>query len=157
MLAITKSTGQKIDVNIVELTIPGIDDIAGLKRKELVTANAKEDRWWLKSPGYISHYAAHVNKGTINYDGSYVLAERGVRPMIVFSDDTLEKGEEFQFLGNGWMVIAPGKALCESIVGETAFRADWKVQGSNDFEASDLKKWLRLWYDNALASYKKAM
>ena len=89
MLAIIKNSGQQFDMNIIEFTVPSINDISSLKRKALVTKDAKEDRWWLKSPGYISHYAAHVNKGTINYNGSYVLAERGVRPMIVFSDATL--------------------------------------------------------------------
>ena len=107
--------------------------------------------WWLRSPGD-SRYDAT----TVNYDGSLsdydVDSSSGcVRPALKISNlqsSNLQIGDTFYMAGYSWTVIGEGLALCNQCVGQTAFRKEWHADDANDYDASDIKKWLAEWAAN---------
>ena len=50
-----------------------------------------------------------------------------------------------ELAGHTWTVIADDLVLCDDIVGYACFRKDHNAKDANDYEASDVKKWLENW------------
>lgn len=38
-------------------------------------------------------------------------------------------------------------ALCDNIIGKCVFREDWKAKEANEYEASDVKKYVDKWFN----------
>lgn len=106
--------------------------------------------WWLRSPGYYDYYAEFVySDGLVCQIGDFVHFEHGVRPALVFNPESsnLSEGDHFEAAGHTWTVIAKNKALCDGIIGKCAFRANYRTVNANNFETSDIKKFLDKWFE----------
>ena len=133
------------DIKIKELTL--------LSKKEYLDAKesvppTKGWWWWLRSPGRDQHYAAYViNFGSLYYYN--VIDVSGcVRPALRISNlesSNLQIGDKFDLVGCVWTVISEGIALCDNSGGKTCFREDWEAGDANNYDASDIKKWLANW------------
>lgn len=100
---------------------------------------------WLRSPGHIQLHAALVfGDGSLGNIGVY--NDFGcVRPALRISNlesSNLKIDDKFELDGKTWTVISNELALCDSWVKQMAFRPDWQAPDANQYEKSDVKKWL---------------
>ena len=141
---IIKNT-KEIDLQIEEITLLSKEEY--LAAKDIIPA--RHDWWWLRSPyRYDTNYAGVVRSiGNFNYD-PVVDGSDGVSPALKIRDlksSNLEVGDQIILAGYTWTVISDDYILCDSIVGKTCFRKDWKAPDANVYEKSDIKKWLEAW------------
>lgn len=107
--------------------------------------------WWLRSPGLYNNRAAGViTDGSVYmYGFSVDMATHIVRPALLISNlDSLnlKPGDRIiDFYYFDWTVIPGNMVLCDTGIGQHCFREDWMVSGANDYEKSDVKKWLEDW------------
>ena len=106
-----------------------------------------KDDWWLRSLSDDASFAMSVGGGGEVYHrlGTGVLFGLGVRPVLNLELGDLRIGDVFELAGYMWTVINGNMALCNDIIGECCFRDDWKAKDANDYEKSDIKKWLENW------------
>lgn len=134
-------TTQDLEVNISEVTLLSRDEYVNYKNN----ISKLDQWWWLRSPGdYYYSAALAYTDGTI-CDCSVINDIGGIRPALKFSNPNLQIGDRFFAANYNWTVIGEGIALCDECVGQIAFRADWRANDANDYEASDVKKWLDRW------------
>jgi len=113
------------------------------------------DEWcWLRSPGSESGYAADVYDSGDSYmlGNNICCSDIGVRPAITFDSDKCKLliGDRL-VIGNATLtVIADGILLANEVVGKHCFRKDWKAPDANDYEASDVKKYVDEWFKKIL-------
>jgi len=104
--------------------------------------------WWLRSPGSSQYYAANVDAdGSLN-DIHVTIDDASVRPVLTIRNlksAYLHIGDEFILAGYTWTVIGEGLAIMNDTLENVVFRSDWDAPDANDYEASDVKKWLNNW------------
>lgn len=104
--------------------------------------------WWLRTPGTNIDYPGVeqiINGWTF---AGYVSHIEGVRPVLRIKNPEsafLKIGVKFRLADYTWTMLGDGLALCDDIIGECAFRKDWKATDANDYEKSDVKKYLEQW------------
>ena len=140
------TTTEPIDIDIQGITLLSVEEVEQLP-DEMRTAT---ETWWLRSPGDIDDGAADVfgDDGDVNVYGNYVRNTLGVRPALIISNlesSNLEEGDKIQYRGYAWTVILGKYALCDSIIAQKQFREDWKADDANDYEKSDVKKYIEDW------------
>ena len=130
-----------------------------LTAREAGTLLADEERayicwWWLRSPGYDQNYAVYVNyDGSVDYYGGRVYYGDGyVRPALQLLDCYTvgyNIGDKFKFGGKWFKVISRDLAFCLEDIGRCCFREDYEAADANDYEASDVKKFVNQWFEEA--------
>lgn len=109
------------------------------------------DWWWLRSPGRDSSSAAHViPDGGVHTDGSNVdYTNNVVRPALevdnLKSFNLNPEDKIIDLAGHDWTVISDTVVLCDDSIGWHCFREDWKAPDANDYEQSDVKRFLESW------------
>lgn len=100
------------------------------------------DCWWLRSPGYYGYDASYVSYGgSLSSDVYSVIGS--VRPALILNpESSLLVGDKFIYYDHNWTVISAQYALCDEKFCRMAFRKDWRVNDANDYEASDIKRYL---------------
>ena len=135
----------EVFLDIEEITLLTTEEARLVPRRIL----AAGDNWWLRSPGYDVRLAAYVYlDGFVLIDGYIVDNAFGVRPALRicnFSSANLNLGDKLKLAGETWTVISEDFVLCDDIIGECAFRHDYKTPDANDYEKSDVKKYLETW------------
>ena len=139
---------QEIDAQISEITL--------LSKEEYILAKEVirpiRDWWWLRSPGYYQRPAAYgAYYGT--FGRYHVDTDCGcVRPALRIRNlksSNLKVNDKLQIAGYVWTVVIETAdeiiALCDSSIGRTAFRKNWEAYDANNFEKSDVKKYLYKW------------
>ena len=143
--------------------IKGITLLSTKEAENLLTEEQRickynnEECWWLRSPGYYKGRAAYVYfDGSVNYFGHRVSpANYCVRPALILSTlkssnlksiEELGAGERFEFGGYTFTIISNKLALCDEAIAKMAFREDWEAKDANDYEKSDIKKFLDNWF-----------
>lgn len=110
-----------------------------------------DKNWWLRSPGYRSRDAAFVYgvDGYVFDNGFNVPNPFGVRPVlqINLSSSNLSVGDEFVIGKHKFTVISESYAISNSNIGWCPFRKDYKADNANNYEASDVKKFVDEWYE----------
>lgn len=103
--------------------------------------------WWLRSPGDSAYEAAFVHgaDGFVDAAGLDVGGAFGVRPALVLESSTLQIGDIFEFGNHIFTVISDKYALCNGSIGNHCFREDWKAKDANNYETSDVKKYIESW------------
>ena len=112
--------------------------------------------WWLRSPGSRDKHVMTVNsKGKVNADG--ILADLtdktgfclvALRPALKITNLEsldLQIKDQFELVTHGFTVISDNLAICNDTFTSMAFRRDGS---SNDYEISDVKKYIEEWFDN---------
>jgi len=135
---------EPIDIEINGITLLSIEEYEACK---YIIPNINF-WWWLRSPGYSSINAANVsNVGNVSDFGNYVnYDDRAVRPALIYESSNLQIGDKIKIVGYNWTVISDSMILCDDVVGFTYFRKDWRANDANDYEKSDIKKWLNDWW-----------
>ena len=112
--------------------------------------------WWLRSSGFGSNFDASVcNDGSVYRGGinvNYRIA--AVRPALQIKNlksSKLQIGDVFIFGGKDFQVVSDKLAFCLSDIGNHCFRADWKEKDANDYEKSDVKKYVDDWFNSVSA------
>lgn len=107
--------------------------------------------WWLRSPGDISRRAASVFAygGVSTYGGRVDDPGSVVRPALLIQNLNffkLKPGDRIlNYAKHGWTVISDTMALCDDGIGKHCFHEDWEAQDANDYEKSDVKRFLESW------------
>ena len=116
--------------------------------KEILKASSS---WWLGSRGDYVRNAACVNgdNGCVLGLGRDVGYRFGVRPALQIenlesSGSSIRDG--ITFGDHHFIIISDSYALCDDIIGECVFRKDWKAEDANDYETSDIKKYVDDWF-----------
>ena len=134
----------------IELKITGIT-LLSVEEYEETRANIPpvHDYWWLRSPGYNGSSAADVRgDGDVDLNGNDVDYEDGVRPALRISNlesSNPKIGDEIIVAERPWTVINEGLAIANKPIGACAFRKDWRAEDANNYEASDVKKYIEKW------------
>lgn len=132
---------EEIDIAINEVTL--------LSETEYLECNPHIEQinewWWLRSPGYYKFDAAFVYSDGSLYNTSVRNDSGYVRPALRISNlesSNLKIDGKLELDGKTWTVISNELALCDSWVKQMAFRSDWQAMDANQYEKSDVKKWL---------------
>ena len=133
---------QQIEVN--EITLLSVDEY---KANRYLISNIPS-WWWLRTPGTNIDYPGveQIINGWIF--AGYVSHNEGVRPVLRIKNPEsafLKIGVKFRLANYTWTMLGDGLALCDDVIGECAFRKDWKATDANDYEKSDVKKYLEQW------------
>lgn len=110
--------------------------------------------WWLRWPGNFRYTAAYVDSiGSVRYCGIDVDCTYGVvRPALIINleSSALQIGDKFLFGDKEFEIVSDTRALCTESIGNCAFREDWKAKNANDYESSDIKKFVDAWYQEQM-------
>lgn len=138
-------------MEILDVTLLSIEEAEKMDKDIL---KADTDCYWLKSKGDIGiYYTACVGgDGFIYKDGDAMDNSFGVRPVLVFSPDSvsLEKGDKFIRGGLIWTVTDKDRALCDKTVKKMPFR-NFHFEGDKayDIECNEIPR-------NELNDYEKS-
>ena len=137
------------DLNDISLDITGITLLSIEEAKALPKKIRDIGKfWWLRSPGNGINSAVYVEcDGDVYPCGYNVEKEYGVRPALIINleSSNLKIGDKFKLAGQTWTVISERYALCDGIIGKHTFRNEWRASDANDYEKSDVKKFLENW------------
>lgn len=108
--------------------------------------------WWLRD--VVSEYPNLIQCGDYNAHDVPNNKSIGIRPALKIPNVYqchLKSGDKFDFAGHVWTVV-PGKlALCDDFIGYGCFRKDWRAIDSNEYEASDVKKYIENWFNQQIS------
>ena len=139
-------TKEQINIDIKDIALLSIEEYE--KCKDIIPKI--KEYWWLRTPSYNS--TGHVGyidpNGNMNYKGGFsVFDQIGVRPILItnknFSKNNL--GNKIYFINYKWTIINSNILLWDDIIAQTYFHSDWLANDANDYETSDIKKWLENW------------
>lgn len=110
------------------------------------------DWWWLRSPGYISDNATFVDFDGYahNFGDSVNHNTYAVRPALFHKSSNFQIGDKVELLDYTWTIISNNMLLCDSIIGHTYFRKNYKADNANNYEESDIKKVLEKWLNQQI-------
>lgn len=137
--------------------IKGITLLSLAEYQELKSNISLKHWWWLRSPGRSASNAAFMVGvyGDVHDYGYSVNGEFGVRPALILDSSNLNVGDSFEFGNHTFTVISEKYALCDDAIGKHCFRKDWNAKDANNYEASDVKKYVEDWYEKALLAEKQ--
>lgn len=138
------------ELNITGATLLSVEEAANLP----VRLGKYDCWWWLRSPGFKQYHSAFVYKSSvIDYGGEYTSNIFGrVRPALIFSNtesSNFKIGDCFSFDGKEFEIISDNLAFCKSDIGHSCFRLDYKAHNANNYEVSDIKKFVDNWFRKA--------
>lgn len=116
--------------------------------------------WWLRSPGYNSEFAAVVDaSGAVDVDGDFVDNDHNaVRPVIRVTDlNDMEETDDgyIRYLGTKWVNITDYTGVV-CLLKKKCLKNPHRFDAeSNDYEKSEIKKYLEDWYQRRLEKYGK--
>lgn len=144
-----KVVHEPVEIEIEEITLLTAEEYVDAKDVIL----HRYESWWLRSPGLCRGRVAYVgidgglyDRNVANYENLYV------RPVLKVKDlesSGLEISDRFEIASRLCSVISPRLILFDDFVGKTAFRKDVNAKDANDYEQSDVKKWLEKWAKEA--------
>ena len=135
-------------------TLLSIDEVKALPRK--VRSNGRW--WWLRSPGMNQDHVVIVNgDGSIHYNGDYAYEScLFVRPALVITnlnESGVHVSDEIDIFGLRWTAITDHMVLANQPLCQMAFRENWRADDANNYEQSDVKKYLDDWFKKQMAEY----
>lgn len=145
---------EKIVVETEELEITGATLLSVEEAEKLPKRYRKYPYlWWLRSPGTSRDSATDVYRdGSISILGNEVSNEDAVRPALKIENlesSNLKIGDVFVFGEKRFGIIDDNIALCLEDIGTCAFRNGWRAKDANDYEKSDVKKFVDDWFKEA--------
>ena len=144
-MIIDKISTKKEDIVLTGITLLSEEEY--LEYKDKITAVNKH--WWLRSPGRTDILAAYVfgEDGFVDVNGDYAGFAFGVRPALCIGDlKSLQVGDKFELAKYSWTIISDKYALCDYVIGHSAFQKGKPNIGRfNDYETSDVKQYVESW------------
>lgn len=136
---------EPIDIDVQGITLLSVEEAEQLPEDVL----AADDSWWLRSPGRDCYYAAIVHDvGYVHGYGLYVYYYLGVRPALIVNleSSNLANEDKILYRDHIWTAVLDRYLLCDDFIGTRQFRSDWRAVNANDYEASDIKKYIEDWF-----------
>ncbi len=136
------------------IEVTGITLLSEEEFREVQNCLPKRDlsAWWLrKARAGNSGVVAYVYKhNKVGYDDTYDYADcdLGVSPALIIanlSTSNLRIGDDFEWAGQAWRVVSDKYAQCLGIIGMHAFRFDCVADDADEYESSDVKKFIEWW------------
>lgn len=156
-MIVKKQTVKEEDINVTFYGITLLSKEEFIEHIDLISNI--DGWWWLRSPGYDQDFAAFVYYDGSLYDFYSVRDDSGcVRPVLIgnLKSSNLEHGDKFKLAGHTWTVLNDELALCDESVGTTCFRKDWQASDANNYDTSDIKKWLYNWAEEKICFVMQA-
>ena len=140
-----KFTATPADIEITGATLLSLEEYK--EYKDNVTLLSES--WWLRSPGVWNYEKAEAYEVRyINCVNNIVHSVYAIRPALQISNlGDVEVGDKIKFGGKFFTVISLKYALCDTAIGHGAFREDSKAADANDYNASDIKKFVDEWFE----------
>lgn len=137
-------------------TLLSIEEARQLNKNILITKKNPDKYWYLRSPASYNHGAVYVHSGDFGQIDTNVTL--GVRPALKIKNPEsfgLWIGDSFAFGDYRFTIISAKYALCDEIVGECHFKSNGQnSEATNDYETSDIKKFVDYWYEQELCVEK---
>lgn len=115
--------------------------------------------WWVQSPGTNQDRADYVDKtGSFSHYGRNVNNSYGsVRPTLIIdlSSSNYKREDTFLFGDKTFKIITRSAAFCLEDIGQCCFREDYEANDANDYEVSDVKKFIDAWFKKAKKNQKE--
>ncbi len=146
---------EQIITKPVELEIIGVTLLSVEEAEKLPIRLRQYNReWWLRSRGVHQLYATSVYyDGSVNDEGYNVnYAFNCVRPALIIKNlgsSALQISDVFIFDGKKFEIIDDETAFCLEDIGCRRFRDNWRVKDANNYESSDVKKFVDAWFKEA--------
>ena len=143
---------EKIITKAEELEITGATLLSIEEAKNLpLRLRQYDDWWWLRSPGYFSFLAAYVhNDGSVdNYGYGVSDSIDAVRPALKIKNlksSNFQIGDVFIFGDKKFEIMREDYAFCLKNIGYHCFREDRRAIDANQYEKSDVKKFVDKWF-----------
>ena len=147
-MKIEKITTVPEEIEITGATLLSIEEAEALPLR----LRKYNNWWWLRSPVYNKCRAAYVyNNGHVGGSGSVDNFDYVVRPALKITDlsSNLKVGDVFIFGEKKFEIVADSFAFCIEDIGTRCFRKDWRAEDANDYEKSDVKKYVDAWFAGA--------
>lgn len=146
-----RKINDETELNITGATLLSIEEVVALP----YYLRAYKNWWWLRSPGRQSYNAVLVNKGGRIYGYGYPVGidDDAVRPVLQISNlepTNLKIGDSIFFGEKEFEIISDELAFCKTDIGICCFREDCEAEDANDYEKSDIKKFVDKWFERAL-------
>jgi len=107
-----------------------------------------DEWWWLRSPGRLRKSAVFVyDDGSLGFSSvsNDSLRVRPALRILNLNSSNLAIKDHFELAGYTWTVISDEIVLCDDTIGKCPFRNDWNSPDANDYETSDVKRFLEMW------------
>lgn len=151
-MIVKKTFTKSKQLDIKGATLLSSDEAASLLTEE---ERCYGPTWWLRTPGSLSSWACRVLAGgDVECVGNYVDDRLvGVRPALIINrikSSGWKVGDIFEFGGKEFKILSPKLAwMYKDDIGHCAFRKNFKADDANDYEASDIKKFVDNWFEVA--------
>lgn len=146
------STTHKTEIEILGATLLSIDEAENLLTKEDMCYDCW---WWLRSKGYDSFYVSYVDGfGDVHDDADVDDIYGCVRPVlkIDITGTDFKIGDVFMFGDKKFKIISENIAwMYCSDIGVYQFRYDYCSVNANDYEKSDIKKFVDKWFERVIS------
>lgn len=153
-MKVTRIITQELNLEITEATLLTIEEARKLPER----LRRYDEWWWLKSPGRFSGQVTFVDDGGfVNSFGDHAFVDNVVRPVLIisnFDSSNLQIGDTFEFGDENFEVISNGKAFCLGDIDYKEFREDLDAPDANDYEKSDIKKYIDKWFEKVKETEK---
>lgn len=144
-MKVSAYTKKIVDLEITGATLLSIEEAEQLPER----LRRYGGFWWLRSPGNDSNRAANVS-----YSGYFCSRDVDyefykVRPALKINlkSSTLKIGDIFKFGDRMFEIISDDLAFCLTDIGMHCFREKWEANDANNYEKSDIKKYIDNWFD----------
>ena len=151
-LKVIRKTEEEINLKITGATLLSIEEAEALPDHLRRYTNW----WWLRSPGIRHIYASYVNCSScvnFNNSGEFVDdSETSVRPALKIENLKsfgLKAGDSILFADKEFEVVSDTLAFCTTDIGKHCFRDDEEAESANNYEKSDVKKFVDEWFKRA--------
>lgn len=130
--------------------------LSAAEAKLLLTKKERQysDWWWLQSPGKYHDIAASVSSaGSVNFSRGYVNDDDiCVRPVLWINLENSDRkiGDTFFFGGREFKIISVELAFCMEDIGKCCFTNVWRAEDANDYETSDVQRFVNTWFVKSL-------
>ena len=145
---------KKIITELKDLEITGATLLSAeeYEKYKIKISSRKDYWWWLRSSGLSESCAHYVNYcGYVSSRGDYVDNNyTAVVPALkIILNSDFEIGDKIKFGDQTFTIISDNYALCDDNIGYHCFREDWEESDSNDYEKSDIKKFIDDWFERS--------
>lgn len=142
---------QELDLDIVGATLLSVEEAMPVPR----SVRTIGDWWWLRSPGSDDYDVAFVYElGCVFASGcSASLGSGCVRPALRISNlkfNNINIGDKIEVKDMTFKVISDTLALIDKPIGRCAFRKDCEAPDANEYEKSDVKKFVDEWFNELI-------
>ena len=104
--------------------------------------------WWLRSPGSYQDNAVIVFPDGPLFDYNVNKDCVVVRPALKIKNHksyVFLPGDTIRVADTMWTILRDGLAICDEYIGRMCFRKDFQAIDANDYEKSDVKKFVDKW------------